>query len=192
MKNLPFRELTYTVVDTETTGYSPKYAKMVEIAAVKIYPDFTIDYQNTFTQLVNPEINIPYDAYKVHNISNEMVKDKPLIHEIMPSFLSFAKDTILVGHNINFDMRFICKEAEKCNLDLPFIHVLDTLSLSKKAVPGLPAYKLDNLIEYFNINLHIEESDRHRALFDAVNTAIVMINCLEILTNKGICNISNL
>ncbi len=192
MKNIPFNQLIYTVVDTETTGYSPKYAKMVEIAAIKIYPDFTIDYDNTFSQLINPEINIPYNAYRVHNISNEMVKDKPLIEEIMPSFLSFAKDTIIVGHNIQFDLRFIKQEAENCNLELPFIYSLDTLHLSKKAVPGLEAYKLDNLIEYFNINLNIPESDRHRALFDAINTAIIMTKCLEILTNQGICNISHL
>lgn len=192
MINTPFNQLTYTVVDTETTGYTPKYAKMVEIAAVKIYPDFTIDYENTFSELINPEISIPYNAYKVHNISNDMVKDKPLIQDIMPSFLSFAKDSVIVGHNVNFDMRFIKHEAQNCNLPLTFNHVLDTLSLSKKAVPNLEAYKLDNLIDYFNINLHIDNSDRHRALFDAVNTAIVMIKCLEILQNKGIYSISNL
>lgn len=192
MINTPFNQLTYTVVDTETTGYTPKYAKMVEIAAVKIYPDFTIDYENTFSELINPEISIPYNAYKVHNISNDMVKDKPLIQDIMPSFLSFAKDSIIVGHNVNFDMRFIKHEAQNCNLPLTFNHVLDTLSLSKKAVPNLEAYKLDNLIDYFNINLNIDNSDRHRALFDAVNTAIVMIKCLEILQNKGIYSISNL
>lgn len=192
MINTPFNQLTYTVVDTETTGYTPKYAKMVEIAAVKIYPDFTIDYENTFSELINPEISIPYNAYKVHNISNDMVKDKPLIQDIMPSFLSFAKDSVIVGHNVNFDMRFIKHEAQNCNLPLTFNHVLDTLSLSKKAVPNLEAYKLDNLIDYFNINLNINNSDRHRALFDAVNTAIVMIKCLEILQNKGIYSISNL
>lgn len=192
MINTPFNQLTYTVVDTETTGYTPKYAKMVEIAAVKIYPDFTIDYENTFSELINPEINIPYNAYKVHNISNDMVKDKPLIQDIMPSFLSFAKASVIVGHNVNFDMRFIKHEAQNCNLPLTFNHVLDTLSLSKKAVPNLEAYKLDNLIDYFNINLNIDNSDRHRALFDAVNTAIVMIKCLEILQNKGIYSISNL
>lgn len=192
MIHTPFNKLTYTVVDTETTGYTPKYAKMVEIAAVKIYPDFTIDYENTFSELINPEISIPYNAYKVHNISNDMVKDKPLIHEIMPSFLSFAENSVIVGHNINFDMRFIKHEAQNCNLSLPFNHVLDTLSLSKKAVPNLEAYKLDNLIEYFNIKLDIKDSDRHRALFDAVNTAIVMIKCMEILENKGIYCISNL
>lgn len=192
MINTPFNQLTYTVVDTETTGYTPKYAKMVEIAAVKIYPDFTIDYENTFSELINPEISIPYNAYKVHNISNDMVKDKPLIQDIMPSFLSFAKDSVIVGHNVNFDMRFIKHEAQNCNLPLTFNHVLDTLSLSKKAVPNLEAYKLDNLIDYFNINLNIDNSDRHRASFDAVNTAIVMIKCLEILQNKGIYSISNL
>lgn len=192
MINTPFNQLTYTVVDTETTGYTPTYAKMVEIAAVKIYPDFTIDYENTFSELINPEISIPYNAYKVHNISNDMVKDKPLIQDIMPSFLSFAKDSVIVGHNVNFDMRFIKHEAQNCNLPLTFNHVLDTLSLSKKAVPNLEAYKLDNLIDYFNINLNIDNSDRHRALFDAVNTAIVMIKCLEILQNKGIYSISNL
>ena len=66
MRNTPFNQLTYTVIDTETTGYSPKYAKMVEIAAVKIYPDYQIDYNDTFSALINPEIDIPYNAYKIH------------------------------------------------------------------------------------------------------------------------------
>lgn len=192
MIHTPFNQLTYTVVDTETTGYTPQYAKMVEIAAVKIYPDFTIDYDNTFAELINPEIDIPYSAYKVHNISNNMVKGKPLVHEVMPSFLSFAKDSVIVGHNIKFDMRFIQHEAANCQLPLTFNHVLDTLSLARKAVPGLKAYKLDNLIEHFDIQLNLENNDRHRALFDAVNTAIVMIKCMEILQSKGIYNISNL
>lgn len=192
MKNTPFNKLTYTVVDTETTGYSPKYAKMVEIAAVKIYPDYNIDYENTFSELINPEIEIPYNAYKIHKISNEMVQDKPLIHEVLPSFLSFATNTVIVGHNVNFDMRFIEHEASCCSLPLQFPFSIDTVKLARKAVPGLPAYKLDNLIEYFNINLNIPESDRHRALFDAVNTAIVLTECFKLLEKQGIYDISHL
>lgn len=192
MKNTPFNQLTYTVVDTETTGYSPKYAKMVEIAAVKIYPDYQIDYNDTFSALINPEIEIPYNAYKIHKISNEMVQDKPLVHEVLPSFLSFASKSIIVGHNINFDMRFIEHEAACCSLKLPFPYSIDTVKLAKKAVPGLPGYKLDNLIDYFNINISLTESDRHRALFDAVNTAIVLTECFKILEKQGICDISHL
>lgn len=192
MKNTPFNQQTYTVVDTETTGYSPKYAKMVEIAAVKIYPDYQIDYNDTFSALINPEIEIPYNAYKIHKISNEMVQDKPLVHEVLPSFLSFASKSIIVGHNINFDMRFIEHEAACCSLKLPFPYSIDTVKLAKKAVPGLPGYKLDNLIDYFNINISLPESDRHRALFDAVNTAIVLTECFKILEKQGICDISHL
>lgn len=164
MRNTPFNQLTYTVIDTETTGYSPKYAKMVEIAAVKIYPDYQIDYNDTFSALINPEIDIPYNAYKIHRISNEMVQDKPLIHEVLPSFLSFASKSIIVGHNINFDMRFIEYEAACCLLELPFSCSIDTLKIAKKAVPGLSAYKLDNLINYFNINISLPENDRHREI----------------------------
>ncbi len=192
MINTPFNKLTYTVVDTETTGYSPKYAKMVEIVAVKIYPDYQIDYVNTFSSLINPEIEIPYNTYKIHKISNEMVYNKPLIHEVLPNFISFASESIIVGHNINFDMRFIEHEASCCSLTLPFIYNIDTVKLAKKALPGLTAYKLDNLIDYFNINISLPESDRHRALFDAINTAIVLTECLKILEKQGIYDISHL
>ncbi|MDE7314604.1 MAG: 3'-5' exonuclease [Mucispirillum sp.] len=192
MKNTPFNKLTYTVVDTETTGYSPKYAKMVEIAAVKIYPDYQIDYNDTFSALINPEIEIPYNAYKVHKISNEMVQDKPFVHEVLPSFLSFASTSIIAGHNINFDMRFIEHEADCCSIKLPFHYSIDTVKLAKKAVPGLTAYKLDNLIDYFHIDISLPESDRHRALFDALNTAIVLTECFKILEKQGICDISHL
>ena len=121
-----------------------------------------------------------------------MVKDKPLIHEVLPSFLSFASKSIIVGHNINFDMRFIEYEAACCLLELPFSCSIDTLKIAKKAVPGLSAYKLDNLINYFNINISLPENDRHRALFDAVNTAIILTECFKILEKQGICNISHL
>lgn len=192
MKNIPFNKLTYTVVDTETTGYSPKNAKMVEIGAVKIHPDYQIDYKNTFSSLINPEIEIPYNAYKIHKISNEMVQNKPLVNEIMPSFISFASESVIVGHNLNFDMRFIKHEAISCSLSLPFHYSIDTLKLAKKAVPGLSSYALDNLINYFNINISLPNSDRHRALFDAVNTAVVLVECLKILERQGIWSISNL
>lgn len=192
MRNIPFNKLTYTVFDTETTGFSSKYAKIVEIAAVKIYTDYQIDYNNIFSTLINPEIDIPYNAYKVHKISNEMVQDKPLIKNVLPDFLSFADKSVFVGHNINFDINFIKKEASSYNIALDFSCNIDTLKLARKAIPELKKYTLDSLINYFNIQLDIKGYDRHRALFDAIHTAIILIECLKILEKQGIYTISHL
>lgn len=192
MKNTPFNQLTYTVIDTETTGYSPKYAKLVEIAAVKVYPSYNIDFDNTFSSLINPEVDIPYNAYKIHKISYEMVKDKPLIHEVLPSLLSFSQDTVIVGHNVNFDIRFIENEAICCSLTTSFQQTLDTIKIAKKAIKGLSSYSLDSLIDYFDIEINLPKIDRHRALFDAMSTAIILKKCLEILQKQGICDIAHL
>lgn len=193
MTNRAFNELTFTVFDTETTGFSRKDAKIVEIAAVKILPGFQIDFSNPYEELINPEIKIPYGAYKVHKISNEMVCDKPSIKDILPSFLSFAENTVLAGHNISrFDMAFLERDAKKHNIDMRFPFIIDTCVLTKKLFPRLAGHNLDNLIKEFNVNMDELPGHRHRALFDAANTAVILIKCMEELRKNGICRICDL
>ena len=185
MLTKPLSELIFTVVDIETTGFFPKYAKLVEIAAIKIKTNFTIDLNDNFSHLINPLCKINYDAYQIHGISNEMVENKPTIDKIIPEFCKFSKNTILVAHNAGFDMSFINAAILENNLSPTHIGVIDTVRLAKKTFPGYKSYSLDNIIKNFNINIDVEDSYRHRALFDAAHTAQLFVKCLKELDKRG-------
>lgn len=186
MNKMPLSEITFTVVDTETTGFSPKSARLVEIAAVKVRPGLAIDTEDTFAHLVNPGCKIGYDTFKIHGISNEMVADKPLIGEIIQKFINYSHNTVLVAHNAKFDMSFINAAIEENGLTATHIGVIDTVSLARKAFPGCDSYKLDAMIELLNLQTFTDDSHRHRALFDASHTANLLIKCIKTLSMKGI------
>ncbi len=186
MLNKPLKNLTFTVIDTETTGMSPKYARLLEISAVKINPTLLIDENNYFSTLINPECKIDYSAYRVHGISENMVRDKPFINEVLPKFNDFVKDTVLVAHNARFDMGFLNYAYNKYSIPPKYITVLDTIKLSKIAFPNLHSYSLDNMIQTLNINIPMIDSYRHRALFDALHTASLLVQCIKNLEQIGI------
>lgn len=186
MLNKPLKDLTFTVIDTETTGMSPKYARLLEISAVKINPTLSIDKGNYFSTLINPECKIDYSAYRVHGISENMVKDKPFIYEVLPEFNDFVKDTVLVAHNAKFDMGFLNYAYNECSISPQYLTVIDTIKLSKIAFPNLRSYSLDNMIQTLNINISINNSYRHRALFDALHTASLLVKCINNLELLGI------
>ncbi len=170
----------YSVLDIETTGLSPyKGAKIVEIAAVKIEPPLKLNPDNLFNTLINPCVSIPYGAYKVHKISNQMVANAPTIEKVLPEFVSFTKNTVIVAHNAKFDMGFIQHFCENYGICLSHIQIIDTLKISKKIIPNLKSYKLDTLIEHFEIDLQLDASYRHRALFDAMHTAVLLQKLFE-------------
>ena len=100
----------YVLYDLETTGTSSTYDEVIEISAVKV-KNSVVD---EFSELVNPGRSIPMAASIVNNISDEMVSDAPLFEEVLPRFLSFIGEDVLVGHNINsFDMKFLYRDCEK-------------------------------------------------------------------------------
>lgn len=186
MLKKPLKQLNFTVIDTETTGISPKYSKLLEISCVKVTNNLKLDDKNHFSTLINPQCKISYSAFKVHGISYEMVKDKPLISDVLPNFNDFIKDTVLVAHNAKFDMGFINNAYNECSIEPSYLAVLDTIKLSKRAFPNLNSYSLDNMINHLNINVSIENSYRHRALFDALHTAKLLIECINNLELLGI------
>ena len=147
------------IFDIETTGLSVLNSKITEIGAVKICKGEVIDRFNTF---VNPETPIPEEIVKLTGITNEMVKDAPLIKEALEAFFSFAGNTILVAHNANFDVGFIRHFAKES--DLPFDNpYLDTLALSRFLNPDLKTHKLDALAKYYKLGAF----NHHRACDDA-------------------------
>ncbi|TYB33100.1 MAG: 3'-5' exonuclease [Flexistipes sinusarabici] len=200
--NSPLSELEFTVFDTETTGLSPyKGAKLVEIGAVKIKKGLSLDLNSTFTRLINPKVSIPYSAYKIHKISNDKVIDAPDISEVLPEFSEFTENTVAVAHNAKFDYKFIDYFMKEHNMQCNIVNILDTLSLTRLLFPEIGRYNLDRLIDYFSLYELTEEAVkgfhtenmfgndkhyRHRALYDAINTAFIFIKCVEKIKRLGL------
>ena len=150
----------YVVFDLETTGISSVTDRIIEISAVKVKDGQVVE---EFSTLVNPERKIPKAASNVNHITDEMVKEKPILRELLPDFLEFIREEILVGHNIHsFDIKFIknaCFEYGYEDLKNDYV---DTLYMARKALPQLSHHRLADLSEYYGI----DTQGAHRALAD--------------------------
>ncbi len=177
-----FDELTFTVFDTETTGMSPdKGAKLLEIGAVKVKPGLIIDLQDTYNTLINPKTDIPYNAYAVHGISTKMVHDKPEAKEVLPEFFfQFSKDTVIAAHNARFDCSFVQHHSAEASIECRLDKIIDTVKLARMAHAGLKkSYSLGNLIHHFDMKIPLPDTYRHRALYDAAHTALLLTICFK-------------
>lgn len=152
------------ILDTETTGLNPFSGdRIIEIGCIEV-----VDRKKTgrvFHHYINPERNVPDDAFRIHGISTQFLKDKPKFKEIAKDFHAFIEDSTLVIHNAGFDMKFIHYEMKLENIiDLQIKEIIDTLTIARKKFPGSPA-NLDALCKRF----HIDASSRtyHGALLDA-------------------------
>lgn len=152
------------VLDTETTGLDPSRGdRLVEIGAVEIVNQIATG--STFHVLINPERDVPDEAFRVHGHSTESLRDKPVFSAIVSDFLGFIGQDRLVIHNAEFDMRFINAELIAAGLPtISFDRVLDTLALARRKHPGA-SNTLDALCDRY----HIDRSRRvkHGALLDA-------------------------
>lgn len=166
----------FTVFDVETTGLDPhKGHRIVEIAGVRVEGNAVLAEQ-TFSSFVNPERDIPWEARRVNNISDDDIRDAPTIMTVLPEFLSFAQGSILFAHNASFDMGFLAVEKECCwgYVELP--ECLCSMQLSKSLFPGVFRHNLDTLCERLKIPLPLE---RHRALPDVLVTAQALLRMIE-------------
>lgn len=176
---------TFVVFDIETTGLSKETESITEIGAVKVVDGKIIDRFSTF---VNPERPIPAEITKLTGITNEMVADAPAITEILPKFLEFCQDAVLVAHNANFDTGFIRLNAErKCGIEVKNT-VLDTLELARALLPELKKHKLDIICEQLGVSLE----GHHRAVNDAEATAEVFLKFIDMLVEKEIYKVDDI
>lgn len=151
----------YVVYDLETTGVSYKDDKILEIGAVKVRGGEVVE---EFSTLVNPESSIPADAVAVSGIDDDMVKDAPILIEVLPKFFDFISDDVLVGHNIHaFDNRFIYRFSEEYFGKVPDNDYVDTLSLARGIFPDMKHHRLADMITYYGVQL----LTAHRALTDS-------------------------
>ena len=169
---------TFVVFDIETTGFSNTNDKITEIGAVKIENFKVVD---RFSELVNPEVDISYKIQELTGITNDLVSDKPTIEEILPKFLEFVGDSVLVAHNAEFDMGFISQKSREQGLEFKNKSV-DTLTLARVLLPHLKRHRLNVIAKDLGIPL----LNHHRAVDDAEATAHIFIKFLEMLKKQGV------
>ena len=174
----------FVIFDIETTGLSAINDEITEIGAIKVIDGKVVD---TYSQLINPERPIPEFITNLTGITDEMVKGKPRINEVIPSFSEFIKDSVLVAHNATFDVGFIREKMKKngVNLSNP---VLDTLELARSVFPDLKNHKLDNIAKHLGVSLE----NHHRAVDDAEATKDIFLKILSLLEEKGIKSFSDI
>ena len=168
----------YIVFDIETTGLSQKKNKIIEIGAVKVKDGEEID---RFSEFINPEEPIPYSIEQLTSITDEMVMHAPTVDVILPKFLEFCGDDIVVAHNAAFDTGFIKKNAK--DLGMKFDNtIMDTMTLSHVLLPELGKFTLDRVCKALNV----KNEHHHRAVDDANATAKIFVKLYEMLVERGV------
>lgn len=177
-------ESEFVVFDIETTGLSPLNNKITEIGAVKVKKGEVTD---KFNMLCNPETPIPDEIVKLTGITDEMVADAPTIDVVLPKFLEFAGDKLLIAHNAGFDTSFIRRAAEDLGYSFENSY-LDTVSMSRYVNPELSKHKLNILAEYFELG----DFNHHRASDDAEVLAKIFYKMTDKLRDEGILNFNQM
>lgn len=152
--------VAFIAFDTETTGLDPVSGRIVEIGAVKFDRRGVIARYNV---LINPEMPMPEEAGKVNGITDEMLKDKPLIADVFPDFFDFIGTGVLVAHNAPFDINYVNAELKRAGKSPLTNKAVDTRIFAKEVFPGLSSYALQDLAVQFGITA----LEAHRAEDDA-------------------------
>lgn len=177
----PLAKLTYTVFDTETTGLDPTGGdEIIQIGAVRIVNGRVLKSEY-FDQLVDPKRPLSPESTAIHGITEDMLEGRPAIDQVLPAFSAFCADTVLVGHNAAFDMRFL--QLKERGTGVAFNQpVLDTLLLSPVIHPNQESHRLEAIAERMGIAL----MGRHSALGDTMVTAEVFLKMIPLLAQMGI------
>jgi DNA polymerase-3 subunit epsilon len=163
------------VLDTETTGLGPQRGdRLVEVGCVEIYN--RLPTGQTFHRYINPERDVPAEAFAVHGLSTEFLATKPLFYEVADEFLAFIGDAPLVIHNASFDISFINAELGRIKrAPIPRARLVDTLQLARRKHPGM-SNRLDDLCSRYAIDN--SRRVRHGALLDAELLAEVYVDLI--------------
>ncbi len=174
----------FIVFDIETTGLSPVNCKIIEIGAVKIKGGRVLERYNTF---VDPECEIPPEIVELTGIDDSMVKGERKIDVVLPEFLEFVGDRLLIAHNADFDTGFIRAAAKE--LDIPFNSpYLDTVALSRYLNTELKSHKLDVLAKHYKLG----NFNHHRACDDAEMLAHIFFKMAEQLVSLDVKSFGDL
>ena len=176
---------TYVVFDLETTGLSPVNDRIIEIGAVKITGRKITD---RFSAFVNPLIPIPFNIEQLTGITDAMVENADTVEKVLPEFLEFCGDAVMVAHNAGFDVGFI-KEKARTVLGREFnCTVADTVALARALLPSLGKFTLDHVAKA----LGVPPFNHHRAVDDAQACADIFLALVNKLTARGIENLDGI
>ena len=173
---------SFVVFDIETTGFSPVKNKIIEIGAVKVEQG---EITGRFSQFVNPQTPIPFEIFQLTGISDEMVKDAPVIEAVLPEFLEFCKGCKLVAHNASFDMSFIIENCRRLGYATDFVY-LDTLPLARVLFPTHAKHTLDAVAKILKVSLE----NHHRAVDDAECTAHIFMKMIDMCAEKEVTTLA--
>ena len=173
-----YQETVFTAFDTETSGLEPKLNRVVEAGAIRFD---ALGISARFNALINPKIPMPAEVTRINGITDAMLMHEPDAAAILPDFVEFLGNTVLVAHNAPFDVAFINEELARLGRPPLANRVIDTRILAKETFPGLPNYKLQDLASRFGITA----VDAHRAEDDARVCMELFLVCLKKITGQN-------
>lgn len=157
---------TYTIIDLETTGLSPYYDDIIEVAAIKVKNNKIVD---TYQQLINPGYEIDEYITDLTGITNEMLSTAPSINALIDKILDFISNDIVIGHNVNFDINFLYDCVNSIKKTAFSNNFIDTMRFARKLCNELEHHRLVDLTQHFNIDV----TEYHRALSDCKSTYLI-------------------
>ncbi len=178
---MEIKNTEFIVFDVETTGLSALDGdRIIEIAAMKIRDGKVID---KFYSLLNPQRLIPVEATRIHNISDEMVSSAPCAADILPQIITFIGGGCVAGHNVRFDLGFLCHELARAGRRLnDSTPAVDTLKMARELLPYLSNHRLG----YLARSLGVQVTETHRAMADVELTVQVLIRMIEMANDQNI------
>jgi DNA polymerase III subunit epsilon len=186
--SVPLCDLSFTVVDVETTGWSPQEAGITEVGAVLLRRGEVVA---EFASLVNPGTPVPASITELTGISDQMLAIAPPVASVLPGLLAFAEGSVLAAHNAPFDLSFLTAACAGAGLFWPSFEVLDTVRLARHLMvtpDEVPDCKLRTLADFFGTPVQ----PSHRALADARATADVLGWLIRRMTHHGIRTLDQL
>jgi len=181
---LNIEEAVFTFVDVETTGLSPRAARVCEVAAISFRG---ADRVGTLAELVNPGLPIPAEVSKIHGITDAMVKDSPSFGGVAPRLLAMLENSVIVAHNAEFDLGFLKAECDRVGLRFPKLHVVDTLAIARKGWK-FQSNRLGKIAEELNIS----NGGWHRALADVEMTRKIFDHFITAFRSAGARTVADL
>jgi len=167
----------FSIIDIETTGNQYKFGKITEIA---IYQHNGQKITDSYSTLINPEMDIPFFITDLTGIDNKMVKDAPKFYEVAKTIVEMTLGRTFVAHNVQFDYKFIRQEFARLGYDYSR-KTMCTVQLSRRLLPGHRSYSLGRLCS----DLGIAIDGRHRAAGDALATAKLFDVLIQKNKEKG-------
>ncbi|NBB83315.1 MAG: hypothetical protein GVY28_07905, partial [Alphaproteobacteria bacterium] len=179
----PLAELSATVLDTETTGLDAATARLLSVGAVRLHGT-RVFHGAVLERLVDPGVDIPLRATAVHGLTNAMIAGAPAFADILPDLQAFLADTMVVGHNIRFDLAVLSREMARAGSPWTKPLSLDTALLFMALEPDADSLSLEALAAHFGVAIQ----GRHTALGDSLVTAEIYVRMVPRLRDKGVAS----